>query len=150
MKKHIREFMRRGFVACGFGPLVLALLYLILQEKAGVETLTVNQVCLGILTLSVLAFVAGGLNFVYQVERLPLMAAISIHGAVLYASYLVTYLVNGWLEQGVIPILVFSAIFILGFLAIWAVIYAVMRSRTQRINELLKMKQQIKRNSFEN
>ena len=149
MKKHIREFMRRGFVACGFGPLVLALLYLILQEKAGVETLTVNQVCLGILTLSVLAFVAGGLNFVYQVERLPLMAAISIHGAVLYASYLVTYLVNGWLEQGVIPILVFSAIFILGFLAIWAVIYAVMRSRTHRINELLKMKQQIKRNSFE-
>ena len=150
MKKHIREFMRRGFVACGFGPLVLALLYLILQEKAGVETLTVNQVCLGILSLSVLAFVAGGLNFVYQIERLPLMAAISIHGAVLYASYLVTYLVNDWLEQGVIPILVFSAIFILGFLAIWAVIYAVMRSRTQRINELLKMKQQIKRNSFEN
>ena len=150
MKKHIREFMRRGFVACGFGPLVLALLYLILQEKAGVETLTVNQVCTGILSLSVLAFVAGGLNFVYQIERLPLMAAISIHGAVLYASYLITYLVNGWLEQGVTPILVFSAIFILGFLAIWAVIYAVMRSRTQRINELLKMKQQIKRNSFEN
>jgi branched-subunit amino acid ABC-type transport system permease component len=150
MKKHIREFMRRGFVACGIGPLVLAVLYWILQKTAGVETLTVNQVCLGILSLSVLAFVAGGLNFVYQIERLPLMGAIFIHGAVLYASYLVTYLVNGWLEQGVIPILVFSAIFILGFLAIWAVIYAVMRSRTQRINELLKMKQQIKRNSFEN
>ena len=150
MKKHIREFMRRGFVACGIGPLVLAVLYWILQKTAGVETLTVNQVCLGILSLSVLAFVAGGLNFVYQIERLPLMGAIFIHGAVLYASYLVTYLVNGWLEQGVTPILVFSAIFILGFLAIWAVIYAIMRSRTRRINEMLKRQQAINSDSFEN
>ena len=150
MKKHIREFMRRGFVACGIGPLVLAVLYWILQKTAGVETLTVNQVCLGILSLSVLAFVAGGLNFVYQIERLPLMGAIFIHGAVLYASYLVTYLVNGWLEQGVTPILVFSAIFILGFLAIWAVIYAIMRSRTRRINEILKRQQAINSDSFEN
>ena len=150
MKKHIREFMRRGFVACGIGPLVLAVLYWILQKTAGVETLTVNQVCLGILSLSVLAFVAGGLNFVYQIERLPLMGAIFIHGAILYASYLATYLVNGWLEQGVTPILVFSAIFILGFLAIWAVIYAIMRSRTRRINEMLKRQQAINSDSFEN
>ena len=150
MKKHIREFMRRGFVACGIGPLVLAVLYWILQKTAGVETLTVNQVCLGILSLSVLAFVAGGLNFVYQIERLPLMGAIFIHGAILYASYLATYLVNGWLEQGVTPILVFSAIFILGFLAIWAVIYAITRSRTRRINEMLKRQQAINSDSFEN
>ena len=150
MKKHIREFMRRGFVACGIGPLVLAVLYWILQKTAGVETLTVNQVCLGILSLSVLAFVAGGLNFVYQIERLPLMGAIFIHGAILYASYLATYLVNGWLEQGVTPILVFSAIFILGFLAIWAVIYAIMRSRTRRINEVLKRQQAINSDSFKN
>ena len=150
MKKHIREFMRRGFVACGIGPLVLAVLYWILQKTAGVETLTVNQVCLGILSLSVLAFVAGGLNFVYQIERLPLMGAIFIHGAILYASYLITYLVNGWLEQGVTPILVFSAIFILGFLAIWAVIYAITRSRTRRINEMLKRQQAINSDSFEN
>ena len=150
MKKHIREFMRRGFVACGIGPLVLAVLYWILQKTVGVETLTVNQVCLGILSLSVLAFVAGGLNFVYQIERLPLMGAIFIHGAILYASYLATYLVNGWLEQGVTPILVFSAIFILGFLAIWAVIYAIMRSRTRRINEMLKRQQAINSDSFDN
>ena len=150
MKKHIREFVRRGFVACGIGPLVLVVIYLILQNRAQVETLTVDQVCLGIFSLSALAFVAGGLNFVYQIERLPLMGAISIHGAILYASYLATYLVNGWLEQGVTPILVFSAIFILGFLAIWAVIYAIMRSRTRRINEVLKRQQAINSDSFEN
>ena len=32
MKKNILEFFRRGFVACGFGPIVLAILYLILHK----------------------------------------------------------------------------------------------------------------------
>ena len=104
--------------------------------------LTVNQVCLGIFSLSALAFIAGGMNVVYQVERLPLMVAILIHGIVLYISYLLTYLVNGWLEWGTLPILVFTGIFVFGYLAIWAVIYSIIRRNTARINEILKQKQQ--------
>ncbi len=142
MKKNVLEFFRRGFVACGFGPIVLAILYLILQHQAAVDTLTVNQVCLGIFSLSALAFIAGGMNVVYQIERLPLMVAILIHGSVLYISYLVTYLLNDWLEWGVIPILVFTGIFIFGYLAIWAIIYSIIRKRTERLNEILKKKQQ--------
>ena len=142
MKKNILEFFRRGFVACGFGPIVLAILYLILQHQATVETLTVNQVCLGIFSLSALAFVAGGMNVIYQIERLPLMVAILIHGSVLYISYLVTYLLNDWLEWGAIPILVFSGIFIFGYLMIWAIIYCIIKKRTERLNEILKQKQQ--------
>lgn len=142
MKKNILEFFRRGFVACGFGPIVLAILYLILQHKADIETLTVNQVCLGIFSLSALAFIAGGMNVIYQIERLPLMVAILIHGSVLYIIYLVTYLLNNWLEWGAIPILVFSGIFILGYLVIWAIIYCIIKKRTERLNEILKQKQQ--------
>ena len=142
MKKNILEFFRRGFVACGFGPIVLAILYLILKHEAEIETLTVNQVCLGIFSLSALAFIAGGMNVIYQIERLPLMVAILIHGGVLYISYLVTYLLNNWLEWGAIPILVFSGIFIFGYLMIWAIIYCIIRKRTERLNEILKQKQQ--------
>lgn len=142
MKKNILEFFRRGFVACGFGPVALAVLYLILQHKAEIEVLTVNQVCLGIFSLSALAFIAGGMNVIYQIERLPLMVAILIHGSVLYIIYLVTYLLNNWLEWGAIPILVFSGIFILGYLVIWAIIYCIIKKRTERLNEILKQKQQ--------
>ena len=56
MKKYIQEFCRRGLVACGSGPLVLAVLYLILQNQGVVEILTVNQVCLGIFSLTFLDF----------------------------------------------------------------------------------------------
>ena len=144
MKKNVLEFIRRGLIACGFGPMILAVLYLILQNQAGVEFLTVNQVCIGIFSISVLAFIAGGMNVVYQIEQLPLMWAILIHGCVLYFSYLGTYLVNDWLEWGKAPILVFTGIFVLGYLAVWAVIYSLTRRNTEKINMALREKQQQK------
>lgn len=142
MKKIVLEFFRRGFAACGFGPMVLAVLYLILQHQGTVQTLTVNQVCLGIFSLSALAFIAGGMNVIYQLEQLPLMVAILIHGGVLYLSYLVTYLLNGWLEQGITPILVFSGIFALSYFIIWAIIYSIIKRNTEKLNEKLQKKQQ--------
>ncbi|MBO7175758.1 MAG: DUF3021 domain-containing protein [Clostridia bacterium] len=141
MKQAILNFIRRGAISCGLGPIVLAILYLILHRQADMDVLTVEQVCIGIFSISALAFIAGGMNAIYQIERLPLMVAILIHGCVLYISYLITYLVNDWLEFGVAPILVFSAIFVIGYLAIWAVIYTVIQKRTAKINELLKQKQ---------
>ena len=142
MKKTVLEFIRRGLIACGFGPLVLAVFYLILYHQGLIDTLTVPEVCLGIVSLSALAFIAGGMNVLYQVERLPLMVAILIHGVVLYLSYLATYLLNGWLGQGITPILVFSGIFAVGYMAVWAVIYFITRRNTQKLNELLKKKQE--------
>ena len=142
MKKHVLDFLRRGFSALGFGPLVLAVLYLILQHRGILETLTVHQVCIGIFSLSGLAFMAGGLNVLYQIEQLPMMAAVTIHGGVLYISYLITYLLNDWLEWGTAPILVFTGIFVLGYLAIWAIIYSIMKRNTQKLNKALQQKQQ--------
>jgi hypothetical protein len=142
MKKHVFEFIRRGASAMGLGPLVLAVFYLVLQSQGALDKLTVNEVALGIVSLSILAFIAGGMNCIYQIERLPLMTAILIHGGVLYFSYLATYLVNGWLETGLIPLLVFSVIFVVGFLVIWAIIYSIIRNKTDKLNEILKKKQQ--------
>ena len=142
MRQVIREFFRRGLVACGFGPLILAAVYLILQQ-AGLQTLTVQEVCVGIISLWGLAFLAGGMNVVYQIERLPLMGAILVHGMALYLGYLVTYLVNDWLAWGMTPVLVFTAIFVLGYLAVWAVIYTVTKQNTAKVNAMLKDIQQI-------
>ena len=142
MKNIAKEFCRRGISACGLGPLALAVIYLFLQHNGIMEVLTVNEVCVGIFSLSALAFVAGGMNVVYQIERLPLMIAISIHGGVLYVSYLLTYLVNDWLDQGTAPILVFTGIFVVGYLLIWAVIYSITRRNTDRINEAMRKSRQ--------
>ena len=142
MKKYVFEFLRRGLVACGFGPIILAIIYLILQQQNLLDTLTVNQVCLGIFSLTALAFIAGGMNTIYQIEKLPLMIAIFIHGSVLYLSNLATYLLHGWLGLGTAPILVFSGIFVFGYVIIWIVIYSVIKRNTNQMNELLKQQQQ--------
>ena len=142
MKKVALEFLRRGVMSCGAGPIILAVLYLILHHNGVVENVSVKELCVGIFSLTALAFVAGGINALYQLERLPLMAAILIHGSVLYVSYLVTYLVNGWLEWGRVPVLVFTGIFVVGYLVIWAVIYFVIKRKTKNLNKMLKEKQQ--------
>ena len=142
MKKFVIEFLRRGLIASGIGPIVLAIVYLILQQTAAVETLSVNQVCIGIFSITALAFIAGGMNAIYQIERLPLMVAILIHGGILYISYLVTYLLNDWLDFGALPIIVFSAVFVVGYIVIWAIIYSIIKKNTDKLNKMLKQKQQ--------
>ena len=142
MKRFVLEFLRRGAIASGIGPIVWAIIYMILQQVAEVEILTVNQVCIGIVSLTALAFLAGGMNALYQIERLPLLMAILIHGSVLYVSYLVTYLINDWLDFGVIPIIVFSAIFVVGYIVIWAIIYSIIKRNTAKLNDMLQQKRQ--------
>ena len=141
MKKFVSAFMLRGLIAMGLGPIVLAIVYLILKQAVVVDTLTVTQVCISIFSISALAFIAGGMNALYQVERLPLMTAILIHGSVLYVGYLCTYLLNDWLDFGIIPIIVFTAIFVVGYIVIWAIIYSIIRRKTAKINKMLKKKQ---------
>lgn len=141
MKKFILEFLRRGLIAAGIGPIVLAIVYLILQQTGAVETLSVNQVCIGIFSITALAFIAGGMNAIYQIERLPLMVAILIHGGILYIGYLGTYLLNDWLDFGTLPIIVFSTVFVVGYIIIWAIIYFIIKKNTAKLNKILKEKQ---------
>ena len=141
MKKFVVDFMRRGLIAFGFGPIILAIVYLILQRFAVIDTLTVNQICVGIFSLSALAFLAGGMNAIYQIEHIPVMISILIHGVVLYLGYLCTYLLNNWLDLNVTTIIVFTAIFISGYIVIWAIIYSIIRKSTARLNAMLKKQQ---------
>lgn len=142
MKRYILDFIHRGLVACGIGSVVLAVIYWVLQQQGLIQMLTVNEVCLGIVSIEALAFIAGGMNVIYQMERLPLMAAIFIHGIVLYISYLVTYLMNGWMEWGTTPLLVFTGVFVIGYLLIWVIIYYIIRRKTMKLNRILELKQQ--------
>lgn len=134
IKKYYKDFLMRGLTVMGCGPIVLAIIYTIL-ELCGVEViLNGYQVALGIITITVLAFVAAGVTVVYQIEELPLVKAITLHGIVLYIAYAVVFLVNGWLKEGYIPFLVFTVIFIVGYFAVWGIVYLVIKKSTDKIN----------------
>ncbi len=137
MKQFWKEFLLRGLVACGFGPVILAIIYGILGATGAVQTLTPAEACKGILTITLMAFIAGGMTAVYQFEALPLFLAILIHGAALYLDYLMLYLTNGWIAQGLTPLLVFTLIFVGGYALTWLVIYVITRKGTSRVNRML-------------
>ena len=87
MKKIILGFIHKGFTACGFGPIIWAIVYFFLEKNGVVEVLEIRKAVVEIVTVTLLAFIAGGINIVYHIEQLPLMAAISAHGIVLYLDY---------------------------------------------------------------
>ena len=138
MKKYIAEFVKRGLTVCAGGPVVLAVVYGILGACGVIDALTPGEVCKGILTVTLMAFLAAGVTVVYQIEELALFPAVLIHGIVLYLDYLMIYLVNGWIAEGLQPLLVFTAIFVAGYAIVWAIIYCITRHSTQNINRRLK------------
>lgn len=138
MKKFAKEFLIRGFLAASGGPVVLAIVYGILGATDVVSSFSPREVCLGILTVTLLAFIVAGMTAIYQLEQLPLISAILLHGAGLYTAYILIYLLNGWLQQQLVPILIFTAIFIAGYALIWLIIYAITKTKTEQINKKLK------------
>ena len=134
MKQHMIEFLKRGLMAAFGGPLILAIFYAILGTQGVIVSLTPGEVCRGILSSGFMAFIAAGISVIYQIERLPLFYASVIHGAVLYADYILVYLMNGWLKSQVIPILVFTGIFLAGYAVIWVIINLTVRSTVQSLN----------------
>lgn len=137
MKRFWLEFLRRGLAAAAGGPVILSIIYGILGNTGAVASLTPQEVCLGILTVTLMAFIAAGITAIYQTERLPLISAILIHGSVLYLDYLVMYLLNNWMQRSLTAIGVFSAIFIAGFALVWVIIYWTTKAKTDRINRNL-------------
>lgn len=138
MKAFMKEFVLRGLVAAAGGPITLAIIYGILGATNAVSSLSPAEVCMGILTITALAFIVAGMTAIYQLEQLPLFSAIAIHGASLYLVYILIYLLNGWLEQQLIPILIFTGAFIAGYAVIWLIIYLVTKAKTKNINKKLQ------------
>lgn len=136
MKKHIKAFCLRGMMFAWGGPVVLAIVWMCLQRAGVAAGLTVNEVVLGILSTTVMAFIAAGISIVYQIENLPKAFAGLLQAAVLYIDYLGFYLLNGWIPLN--QIWFFTVIFAVGFAVIWFSIYIPIRIKVNKMNQMLR------------
>lgn len=138
MKKYLLEFGHRGLLAAAGGPVILAIIYGILGATGTVTAFSPSEVCMGVLSITLMAFIAAGITMIYQVEQLPLILAILIHAGVLYLDYLIMYLLNSWIPRNGSAIGIFTAIFFAGFALVWLIIYLCIRRNTQKLNEKMK------------
>lgn len=137
MKKYLLTALQRGLMAASGGPVVLAIIYAILGATGQAESFTPGEVCTGILTITLLAFIAAGVSVVYQIERLPLLPATLIHAGALYLDYLLIYLLNNWIQRSLTAVGVFTAYYAAGYALIWGIILLSIKHKTNRINRNL-------------
>ncbi len=137
MKKYMLEFIKRGLMAAAGGPVILAIIYGVFSITDVVTVLAPGEVCVGILSITLMAFVAAGITMIYAEEQLPLICRILIHGGVLYLDYLLMYLLNSWLPRNAVGF--FTLIFVGSFALVWLVIYLCIRAKTKKLNEKMKV-----------
>ncbi|MFR4953624.1 MAG: DUF3021 domain-containing protein, partial [Lactobacillus paragasseri] len=101
------------------------------------QTISVQDVNKNMISSLLLAFIAGGINAIFKVERIPLGLATTIDAIVIYLDYLLFYILNDWIKLQIIPFLVFTVLYIIGYLIIWLCIYHQVKNQVQKLNQKL-------------
>ena len=137
-KTYGKIFLRRGLMFGGFGPIIMGLIYLALDNQYTDFAPTGSEIFLGILSTYLLAFVQAGASVFNQITEWPTMKSLLYHFLTLYCSYTVCYLVNAWLEFQVEVIAIFTAVFTGIYLIIWGIVYLSVKSASKKMNKKLK------------
>ncbi len=137
MNKYVRDFLLRGMLFGGFGPIVVGIVYFILSKCLADFSLSGGEVCLAIVSTYVLAFLQAGATVFNQIEHWPITKSLLCHFAVLYASYVGCYLLNTWIPFDSSVILIFTAIFVGAYFVIWISVYLAVRATGRKLNEKL-------------
>lgn len=137
MNKYVKRFFYRGLIFGGLGPVVTSFVYLILSKNIENFTLSGTQVFVAVVSTYLLAFIHAGASVFNQIEEWPITKAMLYHFSVLYVIYSLCYLVNRWIPFEPKVFLVFSAIFVVGYLVIWLVAFICVRLLSNKFNAKL-------------
>ena len=137
MKKFILDFIKRGLIAAGFGPLILTIFYYGYYFAIGYNPTSVLEINKNILSSLLLAFIAGGISAVFKIEKLSLGIATLIDAVVIYLDYLFFYLFNNWIEMSFMSLIIFTLCYIIGYIIIWFCIYHQVKTQIQKVNQKL-------------
>lgn len=135
MKSYVKAFFHRGLIFGGFGPIVLGIIYAILENTVESFTLDGVQLLVAIISVYLLAFVQAGVSVFNQIEEWSIPQSLLCHFSLLYAAYVTCYLVNSWIPFEPLVLLIFTAIFVVAYLVIWITVFVSVKLVSRRLNE---------------
>ena len=138
MNIYVKEFIKRGLMFSGLGPVTAALVIFIISHFEENLHLGASQVLIMAVSTYILAFVQAGATVFNQIEHWSVPKSLACHFSSLYAVYVFTYLVNTWIPFSINVILVFTAIFVATFFIIWTVVFLAVRHLSKKLNKNLK------------
>ena len=133
-KQNWKEFFHRGLMFGGFGPIIMGIIYAITEKTAASFSLSGMEVLIAIVSIYLLAFIQAGTSVFHQIESWSVPKAAFCQLGTLYLTYLACYLLNSWIPFRVSVVLLFTAIFVVGYFAIWLVVYLSVKTVSRKLN----------------
>ena len=137
MNVYFKKFLLRGLVFGGFGPIILGIIYAILQSTVNGFSLTGGEVLLGIVSTYILAFAQAGASVFNQIEEWPIAKSLLCHFSLIYVAYSLCYILNTWIPFVPEVLVIFTAIFIVAYFVIWFTVYLCVKAASKKINAKL-------------
>ena len=138
MNKYVKEYLHRGLMFGGFGPIVFGIVYWIISAKGVALNLSGFEVFLAIVSTYMLAFVQAGSTVFNQIESWPLPKSLLCHFSSLFVAYSLSYLGNTWIPFEPKAIAVFFAIFVAVYFVVWITVYFSVRAASKKFNKKIK------------
>ena len=139
MNKYVKEFLHRGLIFGGFGPIIMGIIYAILQNTINGFTLSGNEVLIAIVSIYILAFLQAGASVFNQIEHWSIAKSLGFHFLTIYIAYVCCYLINSWIPFNINVILIFTAIFAVSYFIIWLTVYISVRIISKKLNKIFKI-----------
>lgn len=137
MNKHLKAFFYRGLIFGGFGPIIGGIVFLSIQLSGVSLNLNGYESFIAIISLYLLAFVQAGASVFNQIESWSLLKSTGVHFLSLYLVYLTCYLINSWIPFDWMVVVIFTAIFIVGYFTVWLVICLIINKTSKKLNKIL-------------
>lgn len=137
MNKYVKEFLHRGMMFSGFGPVIAGIVYLCLCFSIEDFSLSGKEVFLAIISTYLMAFILAGASVFNQIEHWSLAKSTLCHFIAYYMSYIICYLVNSWIPFDLNFLLIFTGIFVVAYFVIWLSVYLSIRATSKKLNKAL-------------
>ena len=138
MNKYVKEFLHRGFVFGGFGPIILGIIYFVLSKTINNFTLSGSEVLLGIVSIYLLAFIQAGTTVFNQIEHWSIGKSLLCHLLTLYVAYSLCYVINTWIPFEPKVLLIFTIVFLTIYFVVWGIVYLSIKATSKNCNAKLK------------
>ena len=138
MNRYVKEFLRRGLMFGGFGPVVAGIVFATLGATLENFSLSGSQVLLATVSTYLLAFIHAGASVFNQIEHWPIGKSLLFHFLSLYIAYSVCYCVNSWIAFEPLVLLIFTAVFAAIYFAVWLTVYFSVKLSARSLNKKLK------------
>lgn len=138
MNKYVKDFFLRGMIFGGAGPIILAIIYWILSLTVQDFSIGGGEACMAIVSIYLLAFVHAGASVFNQIEEWGIGKSLLVHFLTLFVAYSGCYLLNTWIPFEPMVLLIFAAIFVVAYFAVWLTVYFILRATRNKLNQQLK------------